>query len=78
MAAQPERARAVTETLEPLLTYKQLAAELNIPERRLRDWVYAGIVPHFKFGYKTILFQKSRVQRALLRREIRAIEVQRR
>jgi excisionase family DNA binding protein len=78
MAAKPERASAVRDTLEPLLTYKQLAQELNIPERRLRDWTAAGIVPFFKFGYKTILFQKSRVQKALLKREVRAIEVLRR
>ncbi len=78
MAAKPERLSAVSDSLEPLLNYRQLAKELNIPERRLRDWVYAGIIPHFKFGYKTILFQKSRVQRALLRREIKAVEVLRR
>ena len=78
MAAKPERLSAVSDSLEPLLNYRQLAKELNIPERRLRDWVYAGIIPHFKFGYKTILSQKSRVQRALLRREIKAVEVLRR
>ena len=73
MAATSERASAGALTAEPLLTYKQLAAELNIPERRLRDWVYDGIVPCYRLGYKTVLFQRSRVQKALERKEIKAI-----
>jgi excisionase family DNA binding protein len=65
--------RAPALPAEPLLTYQELAQELNISERHLRDLVYSGVVGCYRLGYKTVRFHRSRVLRDLLRREVKAI-----
>jgi hypothetical protein len=73
MAKSERRSAAVSETIEPLLSYRQMADELGIPVRRLRDLVYTGVVPHFRLSYKCVVFQRSRVLKALLKREVKEI-----
>jgi excisionase family DNA binding protein len=58
--------------LEPLLDYNQIASELNISVRSLRNLVYEGVVPHLRLGHRTVKFQRSKVERALARREVKS------
>jgi excisionase family DNA binding protein len=59
--------------MEPLLSYDQMAAELGIPVRTLREWVYTGAIPYLKLGHRTVKFQRSRVEKALAKREVREV-----
>jgi excisionase family DNA binding protein len=59
--------------MEPLLSYDQMAAELGIPVRTLREWVYAGVLPYLKLGHRTVKFQRSRVLKALAAREVKEV-----
>jgi excisionase family DNA binding protein len=59
--------------LEPLLGYDEMAAELGVPVRSLRQLVYKGIVPHLRLGHRTVKFQRSKVERALKKREVREV-----
>jgi len=56
---------------EPLLDYEQMAGELGVPIRSLRQMVYRGVIPHLRLGHRTVKFQRSRVVKALARREVR-------
>jgi hypothetical protein len=58
--------------LEPLLNYGQLATELRLSIREVRTLVQKGIVPHLRLGHRTVKFQRSQVERALKRREVKA------
>jgi excisionase family DNA binding protein len=58
--------------LEPLLDYGQMAAELGVPVRSLRQLVYKGVVPHLRLGHRTVKFQRSQIEKALRRREVKA------
>ena len=58
---------------EPLLSYDQMAAELGVTVRTLRELVYRGVVPYLKLGHRTVKFQSSRVVKALAKREVREI-----
>jgi excisionase family DNA binding protein len=57
--------------IERLLTYEELAHELNMPERSVRTLTYKGIIPHVRLGHRTIRFQASRVAKALQKREVK-------
>jgi excisionase family DNA binding protein len=59
--------------LEPLLSYEQMASELNVPVRSLRELVRKGVIPHLRLGHRTVKFQRSKVDRALQRREVKAV-----
>lgn len=59
--------------MEPLLNYQQLAAELGVPVRSLRELVYKGVVPHLRLGHRTVKFQRSAVERALKRRVVKEV-----
>jgi excisionase family DNA binding protein len=59
--------------VEPLLDYRQMAAELGVPVRSLRELVYKGVVPHLRLGHRTVKFQRARVERALNKREVKAV-----
>ena len=59
--------------LEPLLSYDQMAGELNVPVRSLRELVRKGCVPHLRLGHRTVKFQRSKVERALAKREVKAV-----
>jgi excisionase family DNA binding protein len=59
--------------IEPLLSYEQLSAELGVPVRSLRELVYAGVIPYLKLGHRTVKFQRSRVEKALAKREVKEV-----
>ena len=59
--------------IEPLLNYSEMAVELGVPVRTLRDFVRRGVVPHLRLGHRTVKFQRSKVARALQRREVREV-----
>ena len=59
--------------LEPLLDYQQMAGELGVPVRSLRQLVYKGIVPHLRLGHRTVKFQRSQVERALKKRTVHEV-----
>jgi excisionase family DNA binding protein len=59
--------------IEPLLNYEQMATELGMPVRSLRELVRKGIVPHLRFGHRSVKFQRSRVEKALHKREVKEI-----
>ncbi len=59
--------------LEPLLDYDEMAAELNMRVRSLRQLVYKGIVPHLRLGHRTVKFRRSAVERALWKRTVKEI-----
>jgi excisionase family DNA binding protein len=67
---QPDGGLVVT---EPLLNYESMAAELGIPVRSLRELVRKGVVPHLRLGYRTVKFVRSRVRKALQKREVREV-----
>jgi len=59
--------------IEPLLSYHALAGELNIRVPELRQLVYSGIVPCLRLGHRTVKFQRSAVERALKKFEVRKV-----
>ncbi len=59
--------------LETLLDYDQMAAELGVPVRSLRNLVYKGIVPHLRLGHRTVKFRRSAVERALRKRTVKEV-----
>ena len=65
--AKRERLSAVSASLEPLLSYKQMAAELDVSVRQLLEWVYNGVVPHFRLGHRTIPIREKGKHAAPLR-----------
>jgi predicted site-specific integrase-resolvase len=67
---QGDRGSAMT---EPLLNYESMAAELGISVRSLRDLVRKGLVPHLRLGHRTVKFLRSRVAKALAKREVREV-----
>jgi hypothetical protein len=56
-----------------LLDYSEMAAELSVPERRLRYWVTKGIVPCLRIGHRTVFFQPSKVFAALEKFEVKEV-----
>jgi len=59
--------------MEKLLNYSQLSAATGLRVRTLRYLKDAGVIPHIKAGHKLVLFQVSRVEKALLKREVKEI-----
>jgi excisionase family DNA binding protein len=59
--------------LERLLGYREMAAELGVPVRSLRQLVHKGIVPHLRLGHRTVKFQRSKVAKALRKREVKEV-----
>jgi excisionase family DNA binding protein len=57
---------------EKLVTIGELSKLKNISERTLRTLMKRGLIPYLKLGFRTIRFYPSRVDAALLRREIKA------
>jgi excisionase family DNA binding protein len=57
---------------EKLLDYHGLSEALGLPVRTLRHLTSRGVIPHLRLGHKLVRFQPSRVEKALLRREVRA------
>jgi hypothetical protein len=57
--------------MEKLLNYEGLSAATGLKVRTLRHLVYKGALPYLKLGHKLILFQPARVERALLKLEIK-------
>jgi excisionase family DNA binding protein len=58
--------------LEPLLDFQQVAAELGTTTRTLREWVHKGVVPVIRIGHRTAKFQRSKIEAALRKREVKA------
>jgi hypothetical protein len=59
--------------MEKLLNYQQLSREINLPVRTLRSLTHARVIPHIRAGHKLVLFQPSKVEKALASREVKAI-----
>ena len=59
--------------MEKLLSYKSLSAQIGLPVRTLRHLTNTGVIPHVRLGHKLVVFQPSRVEKALAKREIREV-----
>ena len=60
--------------MEQLLNgYRELSRASNIPARRLRWMVKAGIIPAIVVGHRTVLFSPSKVEKALQRKTVREV-----
>ena len=59
--------------MEKLLNYSQLSAATGLRVRTLRHLAASGVIPHIRAGHKLVLFQASRVEQALKRREVREV-----
>jgi excisionase family DNA binding protein len=55
---------------EKLLTYSELSEQTGIPVRSLRTLVSTGVLPHLRFGHRTIKFAPSKVEKAIAKREV--------
>ena len=58
-----------------LLTYGQLARNMNVCERTLEYWVAVRKIPYIKLGRKCVRFRLSDVQRALKRYEVKEVQL---
>jgi excisionase family DNA binding protein len=58
---------------EKLVTIKELAAQSGLPVRTLRTLMSRGTIPFLKLGFRTVRFQPSKVEKALARREVKAV-----
>jgi hypothetical protein len=59
--------------MEKLLDYRALSEVTGLRVRTLRHLVQVGVIPCLKLGHKLVLFQPSRVEKALNKREVRSI-----
>ncbi len=57
---------------EPLLTYDQLAADLDIPLGTLFAWVSNREIPHLRLGPRTVRFRRSEIENWLKERAVPA------
>ena len=55
------------------LSYEQMAGELGIGVRALRELVRKRVIPVLRLGHRSAKFQRSRVIKALAKREVREI-----
>jgi excisionase family DNA binding protein len=60
--------------MEHLLDYQGLSAVTGLPVRTLRTLTYRGTIPHIRLGHRLVRFQPSKVEKALERREIKAVK----
>jgi hypothetical protein len=56
-----------------LVSIFQLSEDLERPVRQLRNMVAERKIPYFKIGHRTILFDRQKVEAALARFEIPAV-----
>ena len=47
---------------EPLMTYEEASAYLNVPRGTLQSWVFEGKIPHYRFGPRTVRFCRTRLR----------------
>jgi excisionase family DNA binding protein len=59
--------------MEPLLSYEQLASELGVTIRSVRNMVYRGVLPVVVLGHRTRKFRRSDVERALKKRTVKEL-----
>jgi excisionase family DNA binding protein len=68
-----EASAKIKHHMEPLLSYEQMASELGVPVRSLRNLVYQGVLPVVVLGHRTRKFRRSDVERALKKRVVKEI-----
>jgi len=56
--------------MRKLIPIQQLSKETEIPVRTLRTLTSARKIPHLKLGWRTILYSREAVEKALSRFEI--------
>jgi hypothetical protein len=59
--------------MEKLLDYRALSEATGLRVRTLRHLVQAGVIPCLKLGHKLVLFQPSKVEKALAKRQVKEI-----
>jgi len=57
--------------MKKLLTSRELAAELGVPERTIATWRQRRLVPYVDAGHRSKFFQLDAVLRALEKRTIK-------
>lgn len=62
-------------TLARFMRVKQYAEHLNISERTLREWLYAGLVPYLKIQGHLILIDPIKADAALERLEKTEVKI---
>jgi excisionase family DNA binding protein len=58
---------------EKLVTIDQLSELSGLPVRSLRSLMAKRAIPFLKLGFRTVRFQPSKVEKALTKREVKAI-----
>jgi hypothetical protein len=59
-------------SMAKLLDIFQLSEATTRPVRQLRSFVAAKKIPYLKLGHRTMLFDPAKVEKALLRFEVKA------
>jgi excisionase family DNA binding protein len=59
--------------MERLLDYLALSETTGLPVRTLRTLTSKGVIPHIRLGHRLVRFVPSRVEKALQKREVKAI-----
>ena len=60
--------------MSKLLDIFQLSEVKGRPVRQLRTFVQDGKIPYLKIGHRTLLFDPEKVEKALQRFEIKAVD----
>jgi len=58
---------------EKLVTINELAALSGLPVRTIRSLMARNTIPFLKLGFRTVRFQPSKVEKALAKREVKAV-----
>jgi excisionase family DNA binding protein len=56
-----------------LLTGPQLAAALGEKERTILTWRQNGLIPHYRFGHRSVRYRLDAVKEALAKRQVREL-----
>jgi len=59
--------------MKQLLDIKQLSRQLGRPIRQIRGFVQGRKIPFLKLGHRSLLFDATKVEKALAKYEIREI-----
>jgi hypothetical protein len=65
---------AIFAFMAKLLDIFQLSEATTRPVRQLRSFVAAKKIPYLKLGHRTMLFDPAKVEKALQRFEIKAVD----
>jgi predicted DNA-binding transcriptional regulator AlpA len=58
----------------PLLTAKQLSAEIQVSRRTIGAWTSSRKIPSLRLGRRCVRYDLSRVRAALLKFELEAVQ----